>query len=307
MANLMDLVKARNQLQASSIDLKRILIYGQPKSGKTFLAASIAKVPSIKRIYWFDLENGSCTLVNPEIGLTPEHMKKIEVVQLPDTSETPIAIETMLKVISTNKEITICESHGKVNCTACKPRVQVGTAKTLAVGSKVAKINIEPRVTSAASAPSVSIFPAIKDLGAEDCIVIDSLSQLGDSAFEVALRTTAGDKSAYAKYGEQGRLLSDFLGMLQQTKTNLVCITHVTVNEAEDTKKDTVIPLCGTRNFSLKLSKYFSTVIYLNLELKKFKAGSSPDYKLNIVAGDRLGVRLQDTKSATTSLEDLFT
>jgi len=277
MANLKDLVAARKKLnQQTNLDLKRVLIYGQPKSGKTFLAATIAKVPSIKRIYWFDLENGCATLLNPELGLTEQHMEKVEVYGLPDTREHPVAIDTMLKIISNLKGVTVCEVHGTVNCVKCKT----------------------------ANPDSLTTFPAISTLGSTDCIVIDSLSQLGDSAFEVACRATAGDRSAYAKYGEQGRLLSDFLGMLQQLRTNVICLTHVTTNEAEDTKKETVIPLCGTRNFSLKLSKYFSTVVYLSLEMKKYKAGSSPNYKMNIVAGDRLGVKLEASQSPC--MQDLF-
>jgi len=283
MANLADLVAAKNKLQSSMLNLKRVLIYGQPKSGKTYLAATIARVPSIKKIYWFDLENGSCTLINPELELTTEQMAKIEVIQLPDTREFPIAIDTMLKVISNRKGISICETHGKVNCIECRPKTVIGEGVVAA---------------------ELIDFPAVANLTESDCIVIDSLSQLGDSAFEVARRETAGEKSAYAKYAVQGNLLSDFLGMLQQVKTNIVCITHVTVNEAEDTKKDTVIPLCGTRNFSLKVSKYFSTVVYLSVELKKFKAGSSPNYKINITAGDRLGVKLEDKD--VVSMEDLF-
>ena len=288
MANLADLVAARNKLnQQSLVDLKRVLIYGQPKSGKTFLAATVAQVPTIKRIYWFDLENGSSTLINPELNLTLEQMQKITVYNIPDTKDYPIAIDTMLKVISNRKGVTICEAHGKVNCVECKPKLVIGG-------------NGKPESSGSLS----DTFPPINDLGTEDCIVIDSLSQLGDSAFEVACRATAGDRNSYAKYGEQGRLLSDFLGMVQQLKTNVICITHVTTNEAEDTKKETVIPLCGTRNFSLKLSKYFSTVVYLSVEMKKFRAGSSPVYKINTVAGDRLGVKLEDATEPT--MTDLF-
>jgi len=293
MANLQDLVAARNKKIQTQLDIKRVLIYGQPKSGKTMLAATIAKVPAIKNVYWFDLENGSCTLLNPALELTPEEMAKVEVINLPDTKEFPIAIETMLKFCTYKgnnhtSNIFICEQHGKVNCMECKPKVIVGTA-----GKPTEKL-----------APKVMSIPSLPQLGVEDCVVIDSLSQLGDSAFEAALRATAGDRSAFAKYAEQGRLLSDLLGMLQQAKCHVLCTTHVTVNEAEDTKKETVIPLCGTKNFSLKVSKYFSTVIYLNLEMKKFKAGSSPDYKLNIIAGDRLGVKLESIDHPT--MKDLF-
>jgi len=45
-------------------------------------------------------------------------------------------------------------------------------------------------------------------------------------------------------------------------------------------------------------------VVYLSVELKKFKAGSSPNYKINITAGDRLGVKLEDKD--VVSMEDLF-
>jgi len=290
MANLKDLVEARKQQIQTSLTLKRVLIYGQPKSGKTMLAASIAKVKGIKKVYWFDLENGSCTLLNPALELSSEDMGKIEVINLPDTKEFPIAIETMLKFCSHRGKgkLAICEAHGKVDCNQCKPKMVLGIAE----------------VAQTTENKSV-LVPSLSQLGATDCVVIDSLSQLGDSAFEAALRTTAGDKSAYAKYGEQGRLLSNLLGMLQQARTNIICTTHVTVNEAEDTKKETVIPLCGTRNLSLKVSKYFSTVVYLNLELKKFKVGSSPDYKINIIAGDRLGVKLESLDHAP-SMQDLF-
>jgi len=290
MANLKDLVEARKQQIQTSLDLKRVLIYGQPKSGKTMLAASVAKVKGIKRVYWFDLENGSCTLLNPTLELSPEDMSKVEVINLPDTKEFPIAIETMLKFCSYRGkgELAICEAHGKVDCGQCKPKIVLGSAEGMQTTEN-----------------KPTLVPALNQLGAADCVVIDSLSQLGDSAFEAAIRTTVGDRSSYAKYGEQGRLLSDLLGMLQQARTNIICTTHVTVNEAEDTKKETVIPLCGTRNFSLKVSKYFSTVVYLNLELKKFKAGSSPDYKINIIAGDRLGVKLESLDHAP-SMQDLF-
>jgi len=275
MANLMDLVNARKKLQHTNLALRRVLIYGQPKSGKTFLAATIARVPSIKHIYWFDLENGSSTLLNPELGLTPEQMSKIELYNIPDTKDNPIGIETMLKVLSNKVGITICEEHGKVNCTRCKVK---GKAS--------------------------STFPAISTLDSTSCIVTDSFSQLGDSAFVVGCRLAEGNKNAFAKYVEQGKLLSDLFSMLQQSHTNIIGITQVTTNEAEDTKKETVIPLCGTRNFSLKVSKYFSTVIYRHVELKEFKTGSSPIYKMNTIAGDRLGIKLEEDKDP--SMEGLF-
>lgn len=288
MANLALLVAARNKQQLNMASLKRILIYGSPKSGKTRLAGTIAKVVQVKRIFWFDVENGSLTLLNPELGLTEPELKKVELIQLPDTKEHPIAIETLLKVFSNRKGITICEEHGRVDCVDCTP--------------KPSKLSTGP--AGVAAFKPVSKFPPIASLGAEDCIVIDSLSQVGDSALVVAERITSGSTNAYAKYGEQGQRLADLLGMIQQLRTNIICVTHVTVNEAEDTKKETVIPLCGTRNFSLKVAKYFNTVIHMSVEVKKFKAGSTPTYKLNTVAGDRLGCAIE--KADDVDLRTIF-
>jgi len=285
MTTLAEIAQAR-KVALSSFDLKRILIYAQPKAGKTLLAGSVAKVANIKRVFWFDLENGAATLLNPELGLTQAEMKKVTLYSIPDTRESPIGIETCLKVVSSQKPSYICDTHGRVNCRDCM--------KAPAPKPTVELPEIEGN----------TIFPGLAALTASDCVVFDSLSQVGDSAFEVGSRVTAGDKSAYAKYAEQGRMLSDLLGMIQQMRTNVICITHVTTNEAEDTKKETVIPLCGTRNFSLKVAKYFSTVIYLSVEVKKFKAGSSPTYKLNVIAGDRLGVKLEASNSP--SMLDIF-
>jgi len=263
MASLKELAEARRSLTSSK--LKHALIYGQPKTGKTWLAGTAIKSAKLARIFWFDIENGSSTLLNPELELTSEQMAKVTLYQLPDTCKNPVAIDTMLKVVSNLKGIDICEAHGKVACRDCK----------------VAKSPTE-------------YFPPIPSLGANDLIVIDSLSQLGDSAFAVATALTAGANNAFAKYGEQGKLLSDFLGMIQQLRTNVICISHVTTNEAADTKKELTIPLCGTRNFSMKVAKGFDTVIYNSIEMKKMKSGSSPTYKANTVSGDRDGYRMED-------------
>ena len=41
---------------------KTVMIYGRAKTGKTKLAASIAKSKNLDNIYWFDMENGWETL-----------------------------------------------------------------------------------------------------------------------------------------------------------------------------------------------------------------------------------------------------
>ncbi len=59
MTTLLDMA---NKAKEGDIDAKKILIYGPPDGGKTHLGGTIAKVPSIKKVYWFDLEGGAETL-----------------------------------------------------------------------------------------------------------------------------------------------------------------------------------------------------------------------------------------------------
>ena len=85
-----------------------MLFYGPPKTGKTRLAGQAAKIPEIKNIYMFSLENGHEVLIH-ECGLTEEEMDKITLFKIQDTTDEPIAIETMLKAISSKSDIMICD------------------------------------------------------------------------------------------------------------------------------------------------------------------------------------------------------
>ena len=90
----------------------RALLFGPPKSGKSYLAG---KLSSDFHILWFYLDNGVDTLRQ----LPMEQQERIELISLPDSRVYPIAIETMLKVIK-GAPVDICEEHGKVACALCK-------------------------------------------------------------------------------------------------------------------------------------------------------------------------------------------
>lgn len=245
-----------------------ILLYGQPKTGKTRLVATAATIPEVKRIFWFDLENGSETLLH--MGLKEEEMKKITLYSIPDTREVPRAIETMLKALSSKTPVTICELHGKVDCVECKK----------------------------AGAPSEEFF--LPSLTHNDLVVIDSGSQLGDSALAMAMLGKPPEaKPDWDAYGLQTKWLGDICSIIQAAYyTNFIVITHAIPIEEEmnGIKRDRYFPLFGTKAFSQKVSKYFGTVIFTEVKMGKHVAGSSTTYRPDAITGSRVNVKIEACK-----------
>ena len=252
-----------------------ILLYGKPKTGKTELAGTLAKLEAANNIYWFDLENGSDTLADMvrRGKLTPEQADKIVLIKVPDLRDTPVAMETLLKSICTKAAVKICEEHGRVGCPDC---------------TKAGKEFVQ--------------FDH-KSLGPNDWIVIDSLSQAGVSAMNMAcLGKDAGYKPTFDEYGLQGKWLSDLLTTVQAAPyCNFLCITHVQLLE-EDDGKEVYAPLCGTKNFSSGCAKYFGTVIFVEMKMKQHKAGSSTSYNAQTQAGSRIGLLLEKEKDLDLSI-----
>ncbi len=245
-----------------------ILIYGESKTGKTRFVGTSAEIAEFDRIFWVDLENGSETLLH--MGLSAEALAKIELIKIPDTREVPRGCETVLKMLSSKTPIDICEAHGKVACLECKK----------------------------AEAPSTGF--CLASLTHKDLVVIDSGSQLGDSALAMAC---AGKPVEYKPqtddWGTMVKYLGDIMSTIQQAHfTNFVVITHMlqVEEEANGVKRDKFYPLLGTRNFSAKVAKYFGTVVLLELKMGKHTGGSASTYKGNYTTGSRLNVAVEKAK-----------
>jgi hypothetical protein len=147
---------------------RHILVYGPPKSGKT---AAIGKLASKYKLWYFDLEDSVKTLLNPAI-CDPAWLSNIELFRIPDKQTYPMGIETMLKVLKGGSS-TVCHLHGKVSCPACSktPDASVATID-------ISKLDV-----------------------ATDIVVIESYSQLAESAMNYILRDAIAKDNFDAKAG----------------------------------------------------------------------------------------------------------
>lgn len=262
--DLLQLKKAAAKIQPNH----SILIYSPPKAGKTALAGSACQIKEINKIYWFDLENGVETLMTQ--GYTDEEMQKIVVIKIQDTRDSPIAIETMLKTLTSKTPVKICELHGRVDCAEC-----------LKAGN-----------------PSISWH--LSQCTHNDLVVLDSGSQLGDSAMSAAcLGKPNMFKPTFDEYGMVNKWLGDICSIIQQcANTNFVVLTHEIALE-DDEGKDRIFPLMGSKPFSMKCAKFFGTVVYLHKKLGKHVAGSSSTYRPDVLTGSRIKVALEKSKEPT--------
>lgn len=255
----------------------KVLVYGPPKSGKTAL---VGKLADHYKLHFFDLENGIKTLLNPAM-LAPIHRRNINVITIPDHRLYPIAIDTLRAVFRGGLQ-KICTNHGKVNCPICAKDKD----------AKHSEIDLSK-------------------LGAEDILVIDSMSQLARSAMNKAtlkdISKPGGEdyKATFADYAMQGALMEQILSVIQVIDINICVISHEVDIEKSETKEK-LVPVAGTRNFSATVAKYFDSVVYCTIVNKSHRAFSSSVYSPSIVTGSRLPIDIDTAKEGGISLLPLF-
>lgn len=235
---------------------KHILLWGPPRSGKTHLAATAVTSPHIERVYWFDLEKGLETLLYAQRSdgsplLSPESLSKIIPISIPDSSENPYAAETILKTFRPGMS---------------QPKIDQATGRV---------------------SPSGSMSFNLKNCGPKDLVVVDSLSQLGDSILSLSLNSnTYKDLRKY--YGDFTLDMMPILTAIQSTNTNILCTTH-TIDQTKMVidpmtrqsmeKLLGTYPLCGSRNFSKgKVGKYFNYLLYTYTQGTQYRVTETPGH-----------------------------
>jgi phosphopantetheine adenylyltransferase len=243
---------------------RHILVYGPPKSGKT---AAVGKLASKYKLWYFDLEDSVKTLLNPAM-CDPAWLENIELFRVPDKQTYPMGIETMLKVLK-GGTCVICHLHGKVSCPQCARDPAAITASI-----------------------NVSELDVTKDV-----VVVESYSQLAESAMNYIMRDAIAKdnfdaKAGWDEYGKQGRILERIGSTIQVAPYNIIVVSHETMVEMEDGSKK-IVPIGGTSNASKVFAKYFDDVVYCEIVNKTHRLVSSSTAKANVLAGSRGGVDLK--------------
>lgn len=244
------------------------MFYGESFSGKTYAAAQFAKK---YKLIWFDLENGATTLAK---AIPEEFYDNVELIQVMDSQENPIATTTLAKVIKAKQEVKIHPETG-------------------AMYNPAKDKDVEP----------IALDPSSWDTN--HILVIDSLTALSDSSMNYFLGPNASDLQFKSKefkhYDMQGLYLKNLFVNAQRLKCHVIFITHQEELEQEDgTNKLT--PLGGTRNFARTIARKFDHVVHCRVHNRKHALNSVTTKDHKVIAGSRLNVDVTDLDT----LLDLF-
>ena len=248
---------------------QHICVFGESKAGKTQLAGQLAERFNL---YWFDLENGWRTLLK----MPKEWQERVTLFRIPDSRSYPVGIETMRKVV-TGAPMNLCVHHGRHNCGLCEK----------------SKAAFHPRF-------------CLHELGQNDIFIVDSGTQLGNSAINHIIRNQDEEyKPGWEDYRKQGTLLDGFYSNIQQGAYNVVVLCLVTTARMEDNDKTRLVPVSGTDNFSRGIAKYFDHIVYCEAGLGQHNFASSTTFKQQILIGSRTDQAIE--KFQTPKLLPFFT
>jgi len=258
---------------------RHVIVYGGPKTGKTELVGTLAKR---FKLHWFNLDGGIKTLFRPDSFARP-YLDNIELYNIPDSQQFPIAVETMLKSLKMGSH-KICHKHGKVSCPAPECKAE----------------------------GSFSLFEPEKLDVRKDVVVIDHYTQLMDSVTNwihkdaLAKDDWSNIKSTYDDWAKHGAISDRFGSIIQNAPFHVVVMSHEIMSDMEDgTKK--IVPVGGTRNKSGDFARYFDDVIYTEIMGGEYKAQVSAGDKSRTVIGTRSGKKLTPAKKGEqVTLLELF-
>ena len=239
---------------------KRMIVYGDPFTGKTTLAAKLAEKFKLK---WIDIEHGASSIVN---NVPAKFHKNIDLIQIPDSKMQPMAAETVMKIFEGGKCV-ICVTHGKVTCPLCSRDTE-------------AKYN----------------NICLRELGKDEIVVLDSATQLTNSIMSHITRKQVVDyKPDWDDYAVQGRFLDKIFTQMQGGNYNCIIISHAALVGTEKSEKITkLVPIGGTTNYSRTFAKFFDEVVYCELLNGKHRFTSKTGASPQVITGSKSNIAIED-------------
>jgi hypothetical protein len=254
---------------------QKVLVYGPPKAGKTVAVGKLAEAGFT--LHWFDLEGGVKSLLNPDM-LKVEARKNIKIYNIPDNMALPIGYDAIRQLFRGGDK-KFCYEHGVNNCPVCAKKPEAAWSDVINLAKFTDK----------------------------DILVVDSLTQLSDSAInKLTLKDRQKDdeyKLTFNDFGNQGMYMKEILTKVQTANINICMISHQIDAEKSDSKEK-IVPVAGTRNFSVTAAKYFDEVIYMQVMNKKHAVYSATTWSNTHITGGRSGVKLEEGEGK--GLKDIF-
>ncbi len=249
------------------------LVWGEPRTGKTRWVSSIAKSPQIKEVFFLDYENGAESIVHAKNKdgtsyLTDEELAKIHLIRVMDLPDIPRAYRTTELLF--RRRNTTTHIHTETG----------DFHKTPTDDGKCIQIRPEHWTE-------------------EYAFVLDTIGQIGTSAYNKAVLELPEAKDPRRWYGQATIDLNNLFTMIQACPAYVIGCTHILEKEivlATDKSgnptriKTDQYPLCLSKNYSMNVGKFFGSIIYRYIELNKFAHLSSPIKKSGIQAGTRTDV-----------------
>ncbi len=275
-------IKARRDQEHKRQRGSTVLVWGPPRTGKTRWVSTIVKAPQIKKVFFWDTENGFETILHATDSdgnpyLTDDELSRINLIQIRDTPERPLAAETLLRVFSSpNSTIRINAADGKV------------------------------RGKNDQADDDIIVTP--EDWGPETAHVVDTIGQLGVSMLNLAKVEMGDVKDQRRWYQFATQHLNNFFTMIQASNAFVICCTHVLTDEIVLSRdksgnpintRDDYYPLCLSKNYSMNVAKYFGSVIYKYIDGFSFAHVSTPTKKRGIQAGTRTNIDISGQPNAT--------
>lgn len=256
----MKLSELKNKQTGKILAAQHVIVYGPPKSGKTWLIGCLAAAGY--HLIWIDMENGKSTLFQ----LPDEALDNITYIGVADTKDEPIAHSTVDKLCR-GGTFNLCDTHGRVDCPLCKK--------------------------AGASFTTIEIPTEFTEESAKTIVVFDSGTQLSNSVVSTVTKGKPADyQETIHDYRNAGNYLNRIFSYLQQAKFNFIITAHEIEAERED-GGIRIVPSIGTRAYAINCAKFFDHVVYMDKVNLKHKASSSTAFSNSILTGSRLNIALE--------------